>query len=180
MILFTLWYAKLLDPDVWHNVPRVVAVAIAIHMLVQSAFTIAAHHRSLAMQRWTDSIRMGTTLGAIAALCPLILWRLLGGDQRSSETIYRLFMGFYGLIFPAYLWICMNGVSRRSIAVFVITVLACAPMFWLGFIDEKMLWLIPGVALLLLARLFTSADPLRAAGTAAPIASQHAGTTDGR
>jgi hypothetical protein len=89
-------------------------------------------------------------------------------------------MGFYGLIFPAYLWICMKGVPRRSIAVFAITVVACAPMFWLGFMEEKMLWLIPGVALLLLARLLTSADPLQAAGTAAPIVSQHVGTTDAR
>jgi hypothetical protein len=180
MLLFTLWYAQMLDPEVWNTIPRIVAAAIAIHMLVQSAFTIAAHHRSLAMQQWSDAPRTGVIIGGLAAIAPLIFWHLFGPDQESSERVYRLFMGFYGLIFPAYLWICMSGVTRRSITVFAIAVLAAAPMFWLGFIDEKMLWLIPGVALLLLARLFTSAAPLRAAQTAAPILSQHAETTDAR
>jgi len=179
MIFFTLWYSHLLDPARWNQVPRPIAWAIVLHMCAQSAFTIAAHLRSLAMQ-WTPETRRGTMLGGLAAMSPLILWHILGADQRSSETIYRLFMGFYGLVFPAYLWICMTGVSRRSITVLAMVVIACAPMFWLGFIDEKMLWLIPGVALLLLARRFTSAGPLRVPETGVPNVPRHARTTDAR
>ena len=25
----------------------------------------------------------------------------------SDELVYRMFMGFYGLIFPAYVWLCL-------------------------------------------------------------------------
>ena len=71
-------------------------------------------------------------------------------------------MAFYGLVFPAYVWICMipsrdrhgaahSGIDgplgRRKLAVFAVCVLAAMPMYWLGFIDRDERWLAPGLAL---------------------------------
>jgi hypothetical protein len=77
----------------------------------------------------------------------------------TGDLVYRLFMSFYGLVFPAYVWICMvplrgrsPGASPRAIGVFATAVAIAAPMFWLGFINERMLWLIPAVTLVLSAR----------------------------
>jgi len=79
----------------------------------------------------------------------------------TGDLIYRLFMSFYGLIFPAYVWICMVpirgkvlGPSRPALVALAVVVLTAAPMYWLGFVYERMIWLIPGVMVVLLSRLF--------------------------
>jgi hypothetical protein len=78
----------------------------------------------------------------------------------TGDLVYRLFMSFYGLVFPAYVWICMvplrgrtPGTSRRALTVLVIAIAVAAPMFWLGYVCERMLWLVAGVGVVLLARL---------------------------
>ena len=44
--------------------------------------------------------------------------------------------------------------SRRAVLVFLVAVALAAPMFWLGFIGGRMIWLLPGLGVVLLARLF--------------------------
>ncbi len=175
MILFTLWYAHLLGRSELHVLPGPIAWVIALHMSVQSAFTIAAHARSLAME-WSPATCLGTVLGAAAEVSVVICCLLVVGGT-SSETMYRALMGFYGLVFPAYLWICPRGTSRRGLTTCAVAVAAAAPLFWLGFIESRMLWLIPGIAIVLIARLLTSADPPPNAQTAAPSSSPHAAST---
>jgi hypothetical protein len=76
-----------------------------------------------------------------------------------AELTYRLFMAFYGLVFPAYVWICMAPtrglpeVPRRAMTTFILATLIAAPMYWMGFIERRTLWLLPGVAIVLLAQL---------------------------
>ena len=78
-----------------------------------------------------------------------------------------LMLAVYGLIVPAYAWLCMRptpdgsrGPTRRKLRVFAAAVIAAGPMFWLGFIERKMIWLLPGLAVVLLARLLLlRADP---------------------
>jgi hypothetical protein len=67
-------------------------------------------------------------------------------------------MGFYGLFFPAYVWLVMlpfkgHQPTRRAVVVFIAAVLVAMPMFWMGFIAKQMIWLLPGVGVVLLARL---------------------------
>src|SRR5205085_10745031 len=77
----------------------------------------------------------------------------------SGEVVYRLFLAFYGLVFPAYVWLCMIpgrgrvAPTRRQWVVWGVSVVVAAPMFWMGFIERKMIWLLPGLAVALLARL---------------------------
>jgi hypothetical protein len=47
--------------------------------------------------------------------------------------------------------------TRRSLGVFAIAVLLAMPMYWLGFIERKMIWIVPGVVIILLARAFREA-----------------------
>jgi hypothetical protein len=81
-----------------------------------------------------------------------------------GEIIYRLFMAFYGLVFPAYVWLCMiptgdghSGPSRPTrgkVRVWLFAVGMAAPMFWMGFVERQTWWLAPGLGVVLAARLF--------------------------
>jgi hypothetical protein len=91
----------------------------------------------------------------------------------ASEIAYRLFMAFYGLVFPAYVWLCMiptrdghSGPSRGKVLIWAIAVAVAAPMFWMGFIERQTWWLAPGLGVVLLARLVLP----RGGGRAAPAA----------
>ncbi|HUB27984.1 MAG TPA: hypothetical protein VL992_21340, partial [Tepidisphaeraceae bacterium] len=77
----------------------------------------------------------------------------------SAELVYRCFMSFYGLIFPAYVWICIF--RRRDWRIWATSVLIAAPMNWMGFIEGHTIWLVPGVALVLLAGAWQTTFPVR-------------------
>jgi hypothetical protein len=98
---------------------------------------------------------------------------------------YRVFMSFYGLIFPAYVWLCVlptwnliargggmqqeAGIwndterefairaaapTRRQIVVWLSCCAIASPAFYLGFIEGRTWWLLGGVGVVLIARLF--------------------------
>lgn len=166
MILFTLWYAPLLRGEAFDQVPVLLLWIIAIHMIFQAAFTIALHLRPLTAGDAQTAIKPLALVISIIAL--LIGWIGLGfggggleGIALRGERVYRFFMAFYGLIFPAYVWLCMiptrdghAGPSHRKLVVLGITILVVAPFFYFGFIENRMIWLVPGFVLLLLSRAF--------------------------
>ena len=171
MIVITLLYAPLLIVrgaalrDVDAAPPATFAVwIVAIHMAVQAGFTMVAHGRyagrrleALGMEMTTIFVlaALGLLIGAMIVSSRVIDYRGLSGP----ELAYRFFMAFYGLVFPAYVWICMvptrasDTVPRRAIVTFAAATLIAAPMFWMGFIERRMFWLVPGVAIVLLAQL---------------------------
>jgi hypothetical protein len=74
----------------------------------------------------------------------------------AGELVYRLFMSCYGLIFPAYAWICMlpswrnpTRPTRRQLVVFAAAVVLAAPFYAVAFLGGRMAWAIPGVAIVL-------------------------------
>jgi hypothetical protein len=171
---------------------------VAFHIASQIGFTFAAHLRALPPPRRRDVfIWIGAGLLALIAIVALRQQRWfslpviqshqplarainklaqLHISMLNGNLIYRLFMSFYGLIFPGYVWICMvplrgksPGPSRLALTALAISVAIAAPMFWMGFINEWMLWLIPGVAVVLLARVFVLKS---AAGGLADAATQ--------
>ncbi|HEX5241670.1 MAG TPA: hypothetical protein VFW23_00300 [Tepidisphaeraceae bacterium] len=166
MILFTLWYAPLLRGEAFDQVPVLLLWIIGIHMIFQAAFTIALHLRPLTAADAQTSIKSFAVAISIIAL--LIGWLGLGfggggleGIALRGERVYRFFMAFYGLIFPAYVWLCMiptrdgdAGPNHRKLIVLGVTILMVAPLFYLGFIEDRMIWLVPGLVLLLLSRAF--------------------------
>ena len=139
---------------------------VALHIAVQAGFKISAHLRALPASRPSD-VLIWIIAATLLALAVFAIQQQKWFDQKNAATamlsgdeVYRLFMSFYGLIFPAYVWICMvplrgfaSGPSWRACTVTGIAIAIAAPMFWIGFIQEHTLWLIPGVAILLLAKI---------------------------
>ena len=164
MIVFTLLYATTLRPWVspdWRQQSRTILTAVVgAHMIVQAAFTLSAHARSLAtMARPPRHLILLLILLPQLALFPglaaNVLPRYHGLD--AGEMIYRLFMGFYGLMFPTYVWVCMvpgRGAppTRARVRAMLLGVVVAAPMFWMGFVENRMIWLVPGVTVAVLSR----------------------------
>jgi hypothetical protein len=165
MILFTLLYAPWLiqvlngqePPHGWGGV-------IGFHLLVQSAFTIAIHVRELspaqpAALQWPGRLRL--VLGVLGAVLLVLivptLVRLNPPD--GGERIYLYFMACYGLIFPAYVWLCMvpgldgqTGATRAKVWTLGSVVIVASPMYYMGFIQLQTIWLLPALLIVLLAR----------------------------
>jgi hypothetical protein len=165
MIAFTLAYAPwLLSVPLGVPGPGAgVLSAIAIHIGLQLAYTCSAHARCpVGHGSWSaPRIAFAMILAGIAALAAAYLPSHAGLEAR--EIVYRLFMAFYGLVFPAYVWICMipfgdrRAVDRRSLRVFCTACGLAAPFYWMGFIEHREFFLVPGLAIVLFARLFAQA-----------------------
>ena len=131
------------------------ALILSAHLIVQSCLTVALHARLIPRVQQRASIWQFLAFMAI-----LILAVLLGVWDRSQfryngialgEIVYRAFLGFYGLIFPTYIWLRMYPPHRSSLRVATVILIA-APLYWLAFADERMGFLIPGVLIVLLAK----------------------------
>jgi hypothetical protein len=131
-------------------------------MAMQIGFTVAVHLRAVPAVRDSDAVWwIGGQILLVAAALVVAQnkWSAgLGvGDRQmyAGDLIYRLFMSFYGLVFPAYVWVCMipwrkgRGTGRWSLVACGIVVLVAAPFYWFGFILERMYWLVPAVGIVL-------------------------------
>ena len=149
---------------------------LGAHFVLQSCFTVCAH---FAIVRPPDSrlpmlsgrglVGFAVVLTAVVAP-PLIVWLFSAyvpsyAGLSLGEVGYRLFMAFYGLVFPAYVWLCMiptrdghsgidGAIGRRKLVVWAAAVAVAAPAYWMGFIERDEWWLVPGLAVVLWARLF--------------------------
>jgi len=162
MILFSLLYSRALAPLVGESWREQVRPAwgwiIATHMIVQAAYTLSVHARSFVETRPNASsvltLLIVCQIALLAAFAVVGLPRIAGLD--AGEIVYRLFMAFYGLIFPAYVWLFMlaNRVDHSATLAraLVLTTLAALPMYFAGFVLNRMVWLVPGVAVVLLGR----------------------------
>ena len=163
MIVGTLIYAKAL-PNLLSGTAATVgttlSAAIALHMGLQAGFTIAVHGREA-----RGVLRWGVMPVLLAAVIVGAIYAVFSRNTDENamnvfEGSYRVFMAFYGLVFPAYVWICMLPTwrqpmppTRRMLLVWLLAILVAAPMFWMGFIHRREIWLLPGIAVVLLARL---------------------------
>ena len=165
MIVFTLLYASTLAPRLtagWKDQARSLAgTIVGAHMVVQAAFTLSAHTRSfvtvLARPRPILLLAILAQLALFLGLAANVLPRYHGMD--AGEVIYRGFMAFYGLVFPSYVFVCMlpgrDGVASlrpARLRALVLGMLVAAPMYWMGFIENRMIWLLPGLAVVMLSR----------------------------
>lgn len=176
MILFTLGYAWALMPVATSTPvttpPPPLMGFVLVHMILQLLFTawvqIREGSRTLGAGGAKLATRASVGLACLAALVPLV-WALSmralpsHAGLSGGEVAYRCFMSFYGLVFPAYVWLCMiptrdghSGIDgpqgRRKLAVLTAAVVLAAPCYWMGFIERVELWLVPGLAVVLLAR----------------------------
>jgi hypothetical protein len=180
MILFTLWYAPLALPGdalppsagsvVGRALPTVVLAAIVGHMASQSGFTVAAHAvevtrrvRSRGRPAWWG-VAAGVLFGA-GVLGAIMYFRQTDGHTSAggkwlgaNEIGYRLFMAFYGLVTPAYVWNVLmpwrkgRSTDKQRWVAFVAAAVLATPGFWLGFVEQQMIWLLAGVGVILVSR----------------------------
>ena len=136
---------------------------VALFLITQTAFTWAAHRRALPAYRKSDlPLWIGAVL--VVAIVTFLLKRPASfnttyAPMSVGEPIYRIFMSFYGLVFPTYVWICMTpikgpapGPTRRALTVWAAAVLIAAPMYWMAFLQGKMVWLAPALIVVLAMR----------------------------
>jgi hypothetical protein len=164
MIVGTYFYApalaNLLSGNTAKLVGTTVAAAIALHAGTQAAFKLWVHGREVrTFTRW-GLLPIVLAAAIVGGLYPVFGRNSTEEGMSLFEGSYRVFMAFYGLVFPAYAWLCMlptwrdpSPPTRRMWIVCLVAIVAAAPMYWLGFIERQTFWLLPGIAVVLLARL---------------------------
>jgi hypothetical protein len=168
MIAFTLAYRDwILEFSEGRASERIVdglhAIVLA-HIYLQLSFTIGVHGAESATRSRPRSLALLGGALALALIIPTIAAIVDRPALPTREVAYRMFMGFYGLVFPAYVWLCMiptrqghsgtaGAIGRRRLLVWGAAVAIAAPAFWMGFIERQEWWLAPGLAVVLLARL---------------------------
>lgn len=174
MIGFTLAYSDwLLSLLLSRGGPGGLAItAIAAHIGLQLAYTCTVHARCpVGIGPWAAP-RVGFVMILAGLIAFFTDWLPRHAGLDPHEVVYRSFMAFYGLVFPAYVWLVMipNGASswqpQRVMRIFWATVGIAAPCYWMGFIERQELWLVPGLAIVLLSRLVVRPRREKAAAAA--------------
>ncbi len=140
------------------------AAGLLTHILCQWIFTVRVH---------LDRIR--TLPGAQSKKPILFVLMVLSGviglfaiklpahaGLTGGEILYRTFMSAYGLAFPAYVLyrvvMARKGKSPVSMTLMWIAMALASPMFWLGFMERQAIWLIPGMAIVILGAFIRQAN----------------------
>lgn len=164
-ICFTPFYGSIFAAGALRPEPLGLAtLLIAMHLATQSIFTISVHATTALRRRADDTITLLIVLGLAILLSGLQMTFPVGDPPNPGPdrmVWYRMFMSAYGLLFPAYVWLCMiprgGGPSRRPTArhlvVFAVACAAATPFYWLGFMEGRWIMLAPGLAIILLSRL---------------------------
>jgi hypothetical protein len=180
MILITLLatplYLELVGKGATRSSGLALASILAGHLILQLWYTIEVHAVELTRKMGPRSIA-GLGVGVLCLAFAGCGW-LLNNDSSHAglslaEIAYRCFMSFYGLVFPAYVWLCMiptrdghSGIGgergRWKVMVLGGACVLAAPCYWMGFIERVEWWLASGLGVVLLARLLVrkSSPPL--------------------
>lgn len=154
MIVLTAGYAWL----PW-EVTTTVGILVACHIALQLGYTIQVHAEELRNgERPLAPVWVGplsVVLGVLIAVgVAKFGWRGDEGGGGSFEPAYRVFMGFYGLWFPAYVVGCMSGSwskpekpNGRMLAIWVASCVAALPFYVVAFLQNGMNWAVAGVVI---------------------------------
>jgi hypothetical protein len=140
--------------------PQLAPWLIIAHMMLQLGFTIGAHQHALsALPRGRLSFEAALAIGLILGV---LAFRGILPDlnaMASTELVYRCFMAFYGVAFPAYVWVCAwpaysaaTSPTRMQLTVCGVSILVALPFAWLGFFEGRTLYLFGALGAVLIAR----------------------------
>lgn len=170
MIAFTAMYSGAVREVLASPGGGAALLPIWLHMTGQIAFTCVVHSRGK-LQSWFElPERSGKEAENPGARWSRMDWAELLGvvgivgvgffESRSEgfELVYRLFMSFYGLLFPAYVLICMMPTWRnplppthRQVLAWIVSVVVASPMMYLAFIEKRMWWVGPALVVVFVA-----------------------------
>lgn len=153
----------------WH-VEGLTAVLVAMHIAFQIGFTVEAHSAEiLASRKFGEDLPLRERIVKHLPLLSIVLGigslgavmefrGVLGGTEQAFEWGYRVWMGFYGLIFPAYVLIAMvptwakpAAPTPAMIRAWIVGSLVAMPASYLAFINGVMWWAGPSLAVVLAA-----------------------------
>jgi hypothetical protein len=167
MIVLTFFYAQRtarIDVLGNYSLEGIGRPLLAIHLFVQMLYTVHVHSAELVRQSTArdDSgvMRSGLALwlaiGLAAGLASVFAAQnqLLYHDRPIGEVAYRLFMSFYGLLFPVYVLLAIR-LRRVSVPAWLLISAVATPFYWLAFIEGRMAWAIAGIAVIVLGTLAT-------------------------
>ncbi len=176
MILGTLTYRdalmSMIHPEAsFRHVSPFEFDSLIFHLMLQMTFTVIVHAimlRRLGLRPL--SLALPALIGVVAGFSTRLFDTFPALGMTTGELTYRLFLSFYGLVFPAYVYLCMvptpdrhaglaGPSGRRKRNTWLASVAIAAPFFWMGFIERRELFLLPGLAIILLARLTLPAGP---------------------
>jgi hypothetical protein len=167
MILGTLLYAPV-------ALGGVLPALVGVHIVMQATYTVAVHRREMVDLhartcgggwRFGLSVPMfaGLAIGLLLAVDAVVVAAVWPGATPFGgftlpELIYRGFLGFYGLLFPAYVWLMVVGrrgvPTRQDWGVYAAAVGLALPFFAVGFLGGSMIWVGVGMVPVMLARGF--------------------------
>jgi hypothetical protein len=160
-VLFTAMIAgTLLYAQGWID-SRSYSFYVIAHLTAQSWFTIGMHQRALRDTAGADRRSTATPLlvGMALGLAPAsaFVGSVFGGTALqgviSFDGFYRMFMAFYGLVFPALLWVWTTSRrdDRAATLTALIAIALALPFFWLGFFEGRWIYLPAGLLIVLVA-----------------------------
>lgn len=179
-IAFTPFYGSIFSSGSQRPEPLgLAALLTAMHLATQAIFTISVHATTALRRRADDTITLLIVLGLAILLSGLQMSFPVGDPPNPGPDRmiwYRVFMSAYGLLFPAYVWLCMiprgagpsRTPTRRHLAALALACAAATPFYWLGFMEGRWIMLVPGLAIILLARLAIPRSVPAATGTPPP------------
>ena len=127
---------------------------LATHWFVQMLYTVNVHAAELFGQGeqrddrgvMRSGLGLWLAIGLAAGLIATVQWNEnLGLRFGLAECAYRVFMSFYGLLFPAYVLLALGG-RRVSVPVWLIVSAGASPFYGLAFLYGQMGWAIAGVS----------------------------------
>lgn len=183
MMVFSFMYSGWLEsvvslPQAEGNPKRFGLIAptlFATHFGLQAWFTIRAHTRELAR---TDATPRALTashsqtwlvvFAVVVAISLAAISRYPHGfaDLSFGEVGYRVLLGFYGLVFPAYMLIVAlpaGGFGKQAtgshplgarMIMFAVAVGGASPFYFFGFVQRDESLLAPGLAIVIASRVF--------------------------
>lgn len=134
-----------------------IGAALLGHILFQWVFTVQVHMdrvKALPIER-VPAYRYLIGLGLLAGLVGFYANKLPDyAGMNAGEIFYRCFMGAYGLVFPTYVLyravLARKGAKPMSMGAVWGAILLATPMFWMGFIEGDLPWLITGMGVVLM------------------------------
>jgi hypothetical protein len=161
MILFTVAYSGWLVVGFdRHGFPQL-ALLLSIHLITQCCLTVAYHAKRV------GEVEPRMRLIRVAVFSILLVIAVLLGvvdrgeftydGMRLGEIVYRVFLGFYALAFPVYVWLRMVRPRRSMLRVGAVIVIA-SPLYWLGFIERQMVFAALGALIAFVSRFLPGAQ----------------------
>lgn len=140
------------------------AMLIGAHIAMQAQYTVLLHLPAVYKGRhasWFVAVMLLAVIAGIGAAYEP--WEPTRWGMSVGEVTYRLFLAAYGLVFPAYVWLCMiptrdghsgtaGPAGRRKLTVLCAAVVLAAPCYWMGFVMKETWWLGVGLGVVLAAR----------------------------